>query len=130
MFSSGLLGFWLNSGKLDTAFFRFDFRDPDFQRIAYGMEPMWIANKVVRELADMYQATGSQSDVNEDSKINHVDDLSIQAHFWFQIVDLDDSRSENRAIDIIPRVVLGTTQGMQNVFHQQTTYTQLVRKFL
>jgi hypothetical protein len=118
-----------DGGQLHASAGCVDFLDPSRQHIAYGELLMQVADETTGEFADVDEAAVAQADVDEDTEVDHVDDLRVEPHFRLQVFELNNPAAEDRAEILVSRVRCGSLKRLEDVLDQQFAGAKLGGEF-
>ena len=103
--------------------------DPYIYHVADAYHVVWALHVTIGKLANVHQARILETDIDERSKVDDIQNSSLQLHARAQVFDLQDTLLEDGLGQIVAWVAFGTTQGFDDVAQGELADFKLARQF-
>src|SRR5262245_13054513 len=124
------LSAWRNCRERNAAAGLVDIDHPHLQHVAHADDLVRIANKTVRQPADMNQAAVRQTNIDKHTKIDDVQHCARKLHPRRQILQLHDPAPEDGRRQVVTGIERRARQGGENVLQQVRSHAQFRGKLM
>lgn len=115
----------IDHGKRHPPSLHVHVENPGRDNVSDTDDVVWAANESIGDFADVNEAAVLEADIDEDPKVDHVEDRSLQLHAGLQIFNSKDARSEDRFGKVFARIATGTDEIIEDVVNRRNTGGEL-----